>query len=297
MDVVDWLLEGDPAIRWQAGRDLLHWPAELVKTQQARVASEGWAKRLLDLQDEDGTWGGGLYSPKWTSTTYTLLQLRRFGLARHPAAARGVEILLDFGYREDGGVDLSKTTGKTEDCITGMVLSLAATYTPNDDRIAGMIGYLADRQLDDGGWNCIADSPDTHSSVHTTIGALEGLARVQAPGLAEPAHEFLFRHRLYKSHRTGEVMNPVFTRFSFPPRWHYDVLRALDYFAAVDAPRDERLTDAIELLQKKRNDDGTWNLQNTHKGRTFFELEKAGAPSRWNTLRAMRVLRWWAPAG
>jgi hypothetical protein len=294
MDVVDWLLEGDPAIRWQAGRDLLNWPTELVRTQRARVATEGWGKQLLDLQDEAGTWANGLYSPKWTSTTYTLLQLYRFGLTRHPEATRAVEILLDGGMTENGGIDLSKTVGKPEICMTGMVLSLAATFLPGDDRIGAMIGYLIENQLDDGAWNCEATSPRTHGSLHSTMSTLEGLATARRGAEArDRAHAFLVDHRLYKSHRTGEVINPVFTRFSFPPRWHFDVLRCLDYLAQSGVDRDEGFSDAIALVHKKRQPDGTWLLQNTHPGRTFFVLEANGQPSRWNTLRALRVLRWW----
>jgi hypothetical protein len=294
MDVIDWLLEGDPSIRWQTGNDLLHWPTELVKSQRRRVATDGWGRQLLDLQDGDGRWGNGLYSPKWTSTTYTLLQLRRFGLLPHPGAARGVELLLETGLGEDGGIDLSVTIGEPEVCVTGMVLSLAATYLPRDARVQGMIGFLEGRQLADGGWNCEATSPADHGSMHTTISVLEGLAAAGLEVAARhAAHEFLFRHHLYKSHRTGNVINPVFTRFSFPPRWHFDVLRALDYLATSEAERDDRLVDAIELVEKKQRPDGTWLLQNTHPGRTFFKLEPNGEPSRWNTLRCLRVLQWW----
>ena len=294
MDVVDWLLEGDPAIRWQTGRDLLNWPKELVQAQRARVATEGWGKQLLDLQDEAGTWANKLYSPKWTSTTYTLLQLWRFGLTRHPAAARAVEILLDRGTTASGGIDLTVTIGEPEVCVTSMVLALSAAFVPHDERIATMAAFLIDRQLDDGAWNCEATSPRTHGSLHTTISALEGLAAAGHGNEARSrAHAFLVDHRLYKSHRTGEVINPVFTRFSFPPRWHFDVLRCLDYLAQYRVDRHEAFSDAIALVNKKRRPDGTWLLQNTHPGRTFFVLEANGQPSRWNTLRAIRTLRWW----
>lgn len=294
MEVVDWLLAGDPSIRWQTGRDLLNWPPELVRTQRARVATDGWGKQLLDLQDDAGTWADGLYSPKWTSTTYTLLQLCRFGLTTHPAATRAVEILLDRGMTDNRGVDLSKTIGKPEVCMTSMVLLLTATFVPHDERTGDMTAYLLEQQLDDGAWNCEATSPSTHGSLHTTISALEGLTAAGRGREARArAHEFLLDHRLYKSHRTGEVINPAFTRFSFPPRWHFDVLRCLDYLAAAGVDRDERFADGIALVNKKRRVDGTWLLQNTHPGRTFFVLEENGQPSRWNTLRALRVLRWW----
>jgi hypothetical protein len=298
VNVIDWLLEGDPAIRWQTGSDLLNWPRSLAIEQRGRVALEGWGKRLLDLQDETGTWGGGLYSPKWTSTTYTLLLLRRFGLRTNHQAARGTELLLSGGLRQDGGIDLSRTKREPETCVTGMALALTAGFLPGDARIAAMLDYLEGNQLSDGGWNCRAESMDTHSSMHTTISVLEGIL---ATGQSNPvsrhrAHEFLLDHGLFRSHRTGDVIHASFTRFSFPPRWHYYILRALDYLAMTGAPPDPRLEDAMALLDRKRRPDGTWPLQNVHRGRTFFELEGPGEPSRWNTLRALRVLRWWENA-
>ena len=138
--------------------------------------------------------------------------------------------------------------------------------------------------------------------MHTTISALEGLRLYElhrggelpaVRAAQERGREFLLVHRLFRSHRTGEIIKPVFTRFSFPPRWHYDVLRALDHFQAVDAPRDQRLADAIDIVHKGRCEDGRWLLQNSYKGKVYFELERLGAPSRWNTLRALRVLKWW----
>jgi hypothetical protein len=153
--------------------------------------------------------------------------------------------------------------------------------------------------MPDGGWNCRRLAGATHSSVHTTISVLEGLRQAELLGrheLGEVQHrgrEFLLMHRLFRSDHTGEIIKPVFTRFAFPPRWHYDVLRSLDYFQAVNAPRDERLEDGIELVRSSQREDGRWDLQNSYKGKTYFELERLGTPSRWNTLRAMRVLNWW----
>jgi hypothetical protein len=113
-------------------------------------------------------------------------------------------------------------------------------------------------------------------------------------GAAEAAAlEFMLQHRLYKSHRTGDVVNPKFTLLSFPPRWHYDVLRGLAYFARANTRRDPRLGDAVQLLQSRRRSDGFWPVQQKYSGRVFFNMEKIGGPSHWNTLRALRVLRWW----
>jgi hypothetical protein len=164
---------------------------------------------------------------------------------------------------------------------------------------------LLERQMPDGGWNCQRDRGATHASVHTTINALEGLhlyelhrrRRMRAVRLAQRrGREFLLVHRLFRSHRTGEVIKPIFIQLSFPPRWHYDILRALDHFQAVNAPRDDRLTDGIEILRRAQLEDGRWPLQNSYRGRTYFEMERVGAPSRWNTLRALRVLKWWEAA-
>ncbi len=310
--VIDWLLTGDPAIRWQALRDLAEAANSAVKRAQSLVARDGWGARLLAKQDPQGTWAGGqssdggLYSPKWTSTTYTMLLLRDFGLpANNRQARRACKLLLDEGFQRDGGIDYgiwAKWVGTSETCITGMVLSVLAHFQLDDTRLDTIADHLLEQQMPDGGWNCRRPRGATHSSVHTTISALEGLRhyelnrrhKVPAVRAAQRrGREFLLVHRLFRSHRTGEVIKPVFTRFAFPPRWHYDVLRALDYFQAVAAPRDPRLADAIGLVEGSRRPDGRWSLQHVHRGKTYFEMERQGAPSRWNTLRALRVLKWW----
>jgi hypothetical protein len=302
--VFDWLLEGDPAIRWQAMQDLLGADATEVAGERRRVALEGWGAKLLARQDPSGTWASGLYSPKWISTTYTLLLLRRLGLAAdNQQAQTGCALLIERGLYRDGGMNFSTGTyDHSETCISGMVLSLLAYFRSPDERIVQLVDYLLRQQLADGGWNCRSYRGDTHSSFHTTISALEGLRefekfseyRLEAVRDAQIAgRRFLLEHHLYRSHRTGEVVHPALTRFSFPPRWHYDVLRGLDYFQEARAERDERLEEAIILLRKKRRGDGRWPLQNRHPGRVFFEMEKPGKPSRWNTLRSLRVLKWW----
>jgi hypothetical protein len=303
---IPWLLDGDPAIRWQTLRDLVGAAGRTVGRERNKVAREGWGARLLARQDPEGTWAGGLYSPKWTSTTYTLLLLRDFGLATdNRQARRACTLLLERGLQPDGGINYgtwAQWTRRGETCITGMVLSLLSYFEYDDDRLDTIAGHLLDQQMPDGGWNCRRPEGATHASVHTTISVLEGLRlyelqrgrRVRAVRAAQRrGREFLLVHRLFRSHRTGEVIKPVFTRFAFPPRWHYDILRALDYFRAVNAPRDQRLADAVDIVRKGRQEDGRWALQHSHKGRTYFELERPGGPSRWNTLRALRVLEWW----
>jgi hypothetical protein len=302
--VFDWLLKGDPAIRWQCLRDLKKTGKRTWEKERRRVIDEGWGARLLALQDPDGTWGGGLYSPKWVSTTYTMLLLRRFGAPpSHPGLSKAAHILLDKGFREDdGGIALAPTWPRSETCVTAMVLSILCAFRVKDSRVDTIVRHLLGEQMPDGGWNCERYRGDTHSSFHTTISVLEGFRAYDEYGgrwvsktrkAEAAARKFFLVHRLFRSHRTGEIVKPEMTRFSFPPRWHYDVLRGLDYFQAANAKRDKRLTEAIELLKKKRTKDGRWPLQNRYSGRTFFEMERVGKPSRWNTLRALRVLQWW----
>ncbi|HEY2016388.1 MAG TPA: hypothetical protein VGH38_22945 [Bryobacteraceae bacterium] len=304
--ILESLLEGDPAIRWQTLRDLKGAPERTVLREQRRVAQEGWGGRLLELQDPDGRWAGGIYSPKWTSTTYTMVLLRQLGLpSGHPQALRACRVLLDTGFWEDGGINFNPDRRKTsETCVSSMVLSVVSRFAFDDPRVDRLADHVLAQQMPDGGWNCRAMpgyGGATHGSFHTTISALEALLdyqrfRPRRSGLARDAQargrEFLLAHRLYKSHRTGAVVKSVMTRFSFPPRWHYDVLRGLDYFRDSEAPPDERLADAIALLESRRRPDGFWPIQNRHAGKVFFEMEQVGKPSRWNTLRALRVLRW-----
>jgi hypothetical protein len=314
--LMEWLLEGDPAIRWQALRDLVEARTAVIERDRSKVAREGWGARLLEKQDSNGRWAagksgdGGLYSPKWTSTTYAMLLLRDLGLsADNRQARKACRVLLDGGLQPDGGInygDWAKWTKRSETCVTGMVLSLLAYFEYDDSRLETIVEHLLEQQMPDGGWNCRRYQGATHSSMHTTISALEGLRMYEllpgrkareARAAQQRGREFLLVHRLFRSHRTGEVIKPAFVKFAFPPRWHYDILRALDYFRAVDAPRDPRLKEAIEIVRASRAEDGRWKLQQSYRGKTYFEIERPGAPSRWNTLRGMRVLKWWERGG
>ena len=298
--IVNWLLQGDPAIRWQTKRDLLHASADDVAAERARVTDSGWGRMLLDRQDPAGTWAGGLYGPKWISTTYTLLLLRRFGLERgHPAALRAVEQIWTGARYFDGGLTPAASIDAPEACATSMYLTLARYFGYDDQRVDEAHRWLLANQLADGGWNCrTVRFGDQHSSFHTTILALEALAQTsQGPcGELEPAMErgrqFFLSHHLYKSHRDGTVANPAFTKLSFPPRWHYDVLRGLEHFSGVGSSWDDRFADALEIVRRRRRSDGSWPVQNAHPGKVWFDMEKTGGSSRWNTLRALRVERW-----
>jgi hypothetical protein len=312
---VRWLLQGDPAICWQTLQDLVGAAERAVERERRKVAQDGWGARLLAKQDPQGTWGRrhktraggvssdhGLYTPKWISTTYTMLLLRDFGLpASNRQTAKACSLLMNHGLQRDGGINYG-WHGRSETCITGMVLSIVSYFQLDDDRLDTVARHLLEQQMPDGGWNCRRDHGATHSSVHTTISALEGLRLYELHRGIELAavraaqsrgREFLLAYKLFRSHRTGQIIKPIFLRFAFPPRWHYDILRALDYFQAVGAARDERLGDAIEIVRGTQRQDGRWPLQHRYKGKTFFELERLGAPSRWNTLRALRVLKWW----
>lgn len=292
----DWLLAGDPAIRWQTMQDLLDRSSARVNKERKLVATAGWGRALLDVQDPEGTWAKAIYSPKWISTTYSLLLLRWMGIPATNAAARsGCAYLWDV-VDVHGGVSLPKASYPPDICISAMWLRLAAYFDHHDERIPAVLDWVFENQLGDGGWNCnTVRSGSRHSSYHTSILVLEALAQLDDPAHADAAaagREFFLDHRMFKSHRTGEVSHRAYTMFSFPPRWHYDVLRGLDYFQSVNAAPDQRLDDALTLLRSKQRRDGLWPVQNKHAGRVWFDMETGRQPSRWNTLRALRVLRW-----
>ncbi len=302
--VIGWLLDGDPAVRWQVERDLLDAPEATWRGTQAKVTAEGWGRRLLDHQDLEGTWAAGLYSPKWTSTTYTLLQLRRLGLPpTNAAAVRGAQRLLDAARWVDGGVSYWQSHRYAERCVNGMVLSITSWFDVADDRMDDIAALLLRAQMEDGGWNCEDHRGATHASFHTTISVLEGLTLWQrrrassvAAAALEGGHEFMLRHGLFRSHRTGDVIDPAWLAFSFPPRWHYDVLRGLDHLQGVAASPDERAAEAVEVVRVARRDDGTWGVGRRYSGKRWFTMEDGRRPGRWNTLRALRVLQWWEGA-
>lgn len=309
-EVLGWLLDGDPAIRWQVLRDLAGAPEDQWLAEQQRVASDGWGARLLSHQDADGRWTPRLYGKKWISTTYSLLLLCLLGLpGTDERARRSCRLFLDEGLWTDGGMNLSATTRRSETCVTGMVLSLLSWFGIDDPRRERLVDYLAAEQMPDGGWNCRRHAGATHSSFHTTINVLEGLREYAAaderrtaavdavPAMAARGREFLAVHSLYRSHRTGRPVDPKLTRLSFPPQWHHDILRGLDHFRGAAAPADPRLRDPVDVLRRLRLDDGRWPLQQRHPGASWFEMERVGEPSRWNTLRALRVIDWFESRG
>lgn len=297
--IIQWLLDGDPVIRWQVHRDLLDSPIEVIESERRKIATDGWGKQLLDLQDEKGLWAKGLYTPKWTSTTYTALQLWRMGLAPDNMQARkAAYILLEKGFYTDNGINYFGSLNYGEQCVTGMILTLCSYFQIDDPRVDRLADFLKVRQLPDGGWNCQAPRGATHSSFNTTIIVLESMHEyaqfrksTDIRQQQQSGWEFLLEHRLFRSHRTGKIVDPRMTRLSFPPRWHYDILRALDYWQDCRFPYDPRIDDAVEIVIKKQKKDGCWPLQQRYPGRTHFEMETVGQSSRWNTLRALRVIK------
>ena len=291
----------DPSIRWQVLGDLLHASQEVIDTERARVAVQGWGAALLAAQSADGRWADALYSPKWTSTTYTLLLLHWLGLPPgNKQAVSGCRQVWDGARFFDGGLTLAKSIRQPETCITAMLVLLASSFGHRDDRLDPAVQWLCEQQLADGGWNCQSvRSGSRHGSFNTTISALDALLQYQHSGggllvssSMQRGRTFFLDHQLYRSHRTGEVVNTAFTRFPFPPQWHFDILRGLEHFRAAGSAADPRLGDAVKVIRRARRADGTWPVQRAHPGKTWFRMEPAG-PSRWATLRALRVLRWW----
>ncbi len=308
MTVIEWLLDSDPSIRWQVMRDITAQPADVVAVERSRVAAEGWGARLLALQGADGQWDGGTYFPAlaapppantqpWTATAWTLALLREMGLDPESEPARRAVALVRENSRWEYD-DEPFFSGEVEPCINGLTVALGSYFGQD---VQGVVDRLLGEQLSDGGWNCEAERGSTRSSFHTTICVLEGLLEHERAtgGSAEVTaarlngQEYLLERRIFRRLSTGEVVNPAWTLFSFPTRWHYDVLRGLDYLRRAGVAPDERCAEAIDLVEKTRRNDGRWPLQNPHPGKVHFDMEQGeGEPSRWNTLRAMRVLDW-----
>jgi hypothetical protein len=298
MDVDQWLLDSDPAIRWQVLRDLKGAPDTVVASERARVATEGWGARLLALQGEDGQWGGGTYFPAWTSTAWTLMDLRHLGLDPKSAAARRAVSLVRAHSRWEHDAE-PFFDGEVEPCINGMAAAIGAYFGQD---VTAIVDRLLGEQMDDGGWNCEQENGSVRGSFHTTIDVLEGLLEYERATGARPAvtaarlggQEYLLERKLLRRLSTGEVIDPAWTNFCYPPRYLYDVLRGLDYLRDAGAEPDERMSEAIALIRSKRGGDGRWLLDNMHPGEVHFAMDGAvGEPSRWNTLRALRVLRWY----
>jgi len=310
-----WLLGSDPSIRWQVLRDLLDAPEPVWGAERAKVETTGWGARLLSYEDEDGQWAGGAVVPgdfdarewreigqPWTATAFSLTQLREFGLVPSSARARRAVELIGANCRWDEGGQ-PYWEGEVEECINGRIVADGAYFGVD---VSGIVSRLVDERLEDGGWNCERVNGSVRSSFATTINVLEGLLEYERAtgGTAaskearRSGEEYLLERHLFRRLRTGEPADERFLWFSYPNRWHYDVLRALDYFrsaaALTGAPPDPRLGDAVGQVLSRRLDEGRWPLDWSPGGRVWFEVDGGvGQPSLWVTLRALRVLRWW----
>ncbi|NPC95664.1 hypothetical protein [Nocardioides sp. zg-DK7169] len=315
MDVTAWLLDGDPAVRWQTLRDVVGAPEDEVALERARVATEGWGARLLELRGADGLWAGGACFPRsvldawraglepdfsegqpWTATLPQLALLRELGLDPGSEVARQVVAQVAAGCRWEHD-DEAFFDGEVEACINGRTLAIGAYFGADVDALAAR---LLDDQLGDGGWNCWTEHGATVSSFDSTICVLEGLREVEAahgsPAVTEArrrGEEYLLERGLFRSLRTGEVPEQRWLEPAYPTRWHYDVLRALDHLRAAGGSPDPRAAEAVALVRDKQQADGRWLLERVHPGESDLLIEEAGRPSRWTTLRALRVLDWY----
>jgi hypothetical protein len=311
--VLTWLLESDPAIRWQVLRDLTNAPIAQVAAERAKVATEGWGAQLLALQGDDGRWGGAAWNRGWTSTMHVLMLLRDCGLdPTRDEAQAAVGLVRDrVTWRGCGPPECDDNpffAGELEPCINGQVGAVGAYFGQD---VSPIIDRLLGEQLPDGGWNCEAENGSTRSSFNTTICVLEALLAYELRFGHEPAvttarlrgQEYLLERRLFRRKSTGEIIGQdrkggaAFTHFAFPTWWHYDVLRGLEYLRRAGVV-DARMAEAVELVASKRGADGRWPLEVQYPGAMPIDMgERAGQPSRWITLRALHVLRWYAEQG
>ena len=298
--IIEWLLEGDVSIQYQVHRDLL---GNDRKDLQYKIASEGWGKMYLSRRKLNGHWGLRFYQPKWTSTHYTLLDLRNLNLNPENSAVREtIDMILETSMAEDGGLCLGPSSSVHSDvCVNGMFLNYASYFQTGEQRLHPVVDSILTERMPDGAFNCrTTRSGAIHSSLHTTLSVLEGLTEFKKAGYGyrneelrsalKSAKEFILLHRLFLSDHTGQIIRKGFLNIPYPGRWKYDILRALDYFQYAGTKWDDRMEAALNVILKKRNINGTWNMQAAHPGQVHFIMEKAGKPSRWNTLRTMRVL-------
>lgn len=299
-ELIKWLLKGDVSVQYQTNRDLL---LNNNKTLQDRISSEGWGKKFLSKRNENGHWGQKFYQPKWISTHYTLLDLRNLCISPEtPVPKETIDRILKEEKGPDGGVLPISKEQVCDVCLNGMLLNYASYFKTDEIKLKSIVDFILNQRMPDGGFNCFMNRYKVkHSSLHSTLSLCEGITEYQKNGYSyrlpelieakESSIEFILIHQLFISDRTGEIIRKDFLKLTYPYRWKYNILRALDYFQYENVSWDNRMEAAINVLLKKRNKDGTWNVQAKHAGQVHFEMEKAGKPSRWNTLSALRVLK------
>jgi hypothetical protein len=298
MAVIDWLLHSDPAIRWQVMRDLTEAPADEVAAERARVAHEGWGAEILDAQDPDGRWGGGTFFPRWLATADTLHLLYRFGVDPADEKVRRAIAPVHEAARWDYDPNLRFFEGEVEPCINGRTVAIGAYFGQD---VRGIVDRLLGEQMDDGGWNCEQENGSVRGSFDTTLNVLEGLleyerstgANGDVAGARQRGEEYLLERRLLRRLSDGEIPERRWLYGGFPDAWFYTVHRVLDYFREARPTADDRMAEALDILESKRGDDGRWPLDHAYHDASHVALDETeGGPSRWLTLRALRVLRW-----
>jgi len=310
VDLIAWLLDDtDPSLVYQVRRDLLGEAPRALEPLRTQIGMRGWACDLVARRTPYGHWGNGAYNPKWTCTHYVLHELAQLEMpSGDPRCAESAGLLLAYPRGKDGGVNYARTVDVSDVCINGMLLGIASRFIGAADggcataALRGIVDYLLERRMTDGGWNCAYYQGGTHSSLHTTIAVLEGLwafnagpdtyRRSDIRTATAAGVEFILRHRLLRSERTGEVIRDEFFKYTFPVRWKYDILRCLDLFRKNGIAYDPRMDEALDRIEKARRPEGYWKAA-SQPGKTYFVIEPNGVPGRWNTLRAFRTLRFY----
>jgi hypothetical protein len=297
MNVIDWLLDSDPAIRWQVMHDLLDAPPDDVAAERARVAREGWGARLLAAQDPDGRWSEGTFFPEWISTMDVLHTLYLFGLDPHSGEAQRAIAPVHEAARWEYDSNLRFWEGEVEPCINGRVVAIGAYFGQD---VRGIVDRLLNDQMADGGWNCEQERGSTRGAFDSTINVLEGLLEYERQtgtndevmAARERGEAYLLERQLLHRLSDGEIPQKRWLYVGFPNKWFYDVVRALDYFRVARQP-DERMGEAIDIVESKRLPDGRWPLDHAYHEKLLVDFgDREGQPSRWITLRGMRILRW-----
>lgn len=297
--VIEWLLQGDPSIRYQTERDLMGNDNPKLRQQ---IAREGWGARILEKRKPDGHWGKRFYNPKWTCTHYTLLDLRNLRAPPTEEITASVDVVVEeFTQRRPTGL-----ATYTDTCVNGMALNYAAYFDAVENQLNSFVDFLIDDLMPDGGFNCRRSrSGARHSSLHSTLSVLEGFSAYLDAGhsyraaeisaIIESCREFILLHRFFRSDHTGNVINANFLKFPTHPRYLYNILRALDYFASAGAAHDPRMDEALDIIVAKRRLDGKWKANTAKPGEIHFRHEETRRPSRIITLTALRVLHAYQP--
>lgn len=299
-ELLNWLLEGDVSIQFQVYRDLLDINKPRLRKQ---IETTGWGAEFLSRRHSNGHWGRGFYQPKWISSHYTLLDLKNLAIAPGNKLIKAtLQLIFQNEKGLDGGINPSTTLKESDVCINGMVLNYASYFRAKENYLESVVDFLLSEKMRDGGFNCQSNRKGAvHSSFHTTLSVMEGILEYRKNGYtyrlkelikAElTSREFILMHKLFRSDHTGKIINSNFLKLYYPPRWYYDIFKALDYFQAANVKYDKRMDEAVGIILEKRNKEGQWLLPAAHPGQVHFTMEQAGKPSRWNTLRALRILK------